>query len=566
MRFVFFFLSIYFSFMVFTQNSLNESNYISSWIRYEKTYPFICYAKNIVEWYYPAAGQPFFEKLSKAGDDKVTILHIGDSHVQSDVFTGFIRDRLQQIFGNGGRGFVFPYAVAKTNSAYDYYSTIYGSWEFSRSVDLQPRFPLSFSGITAYTTDTSAGFSLIFRNTYQPIKKDFSQLTFFCNTSKESMDFEVRISSFSPWIEVKVSQNNSLPYVKVQLPVSSFDTLFFRVKKNKPEQRFFELYAIIVEKKENSGILYISAGVNGAGSYSILKQGLASEHLKYLKPDLVILDIGINDIYRGVFQEQLLLGNLIRIIQELQSCCPATNIMLVSAQNVLYRNRSVQNCELYSTLLRKIARQYPILFYDYFTVAGGNYSMSNWYAAGLAQRDKKHLTFEGYRVRGELFVNALLHAYRLYLLSKPAQLTQEVFEKDTTRPDTFKGCISVQKQLYQATNQQTVKPAYYTVKQGDNLSAIATKFGVSVAKIKRWNNLTDDKIYPGQQLRVSAQNAVTSQQQKVTQAKTIVHVVQQGETLSSIAKKYNVTVDKIKKDNKLSTDKIVVGQKLILKF
>jgi LysM repeat protein len=306
--------------------------------------------------------------------------------------------------------------------------------------------------------------------------------------------------------------------------------------------------------------------VNGAGSYSILKQGLASEHLKYLKPDLVILDIGINDIYRGVFQEQLLLGNLFRIIQELQSCCPATNIMLVSAQNVLYRNRSVQNCELYSTLLRKIARQYPILFYDYFTVAGGNSSMSNWYAAGLAQKDKKHLTFEGYRVRGELFVNALLHAYRLYLLSKPAQLTQEIFEKDTTRPDTFKGCISVQKQFSQPTNQQTVKPAYYTVKQGDNLSAIAAKFGVSVADIKRWNNLNDDKIYPGQQLRVSAQNAVTSQQQKVTQAKTIVHVVQQGETLSSIAKKYNVTVDKIKKDNNLSTDKIVVGQKLILKF
>ncbi len=64
----------------------------------------------------------FFEKLKEnenSRDQKINIVHIGDSHIQSDLMTNEVRKKLQQQFGNGGRGLVFPYQLAKTNGSYN---------------------------------------------------------------------------------------------------------------------------------------------------------------------------------------------------------------------------------------------------------------------------------------------------------------------------------------------------------------------------------------------------------------------------------------------------------------
>ncbi|MCX7697517.1 MAG: LysM peptidoglycan-binding domain-containing protein [Bacteroidales bacterium] len=555
------------------QDLLENPSYIAGWINYEKTYPFICYSKNVIEWYHPDAIFPFFEKLKNADNDKVVILHIGDSHVQSDVFTGVIRDRLQEIFGYGGRGYVFPYKAAKTNSAYDYTSIVEGEWMYTRNVEMQPRFPLSFSGITCKTTDSTAGFAIVFRKKFQTLRNGFNRIRIFCNTSRESMDLLLRTSSEMEWIETEISQNATLPYICLDLPAQSYDTLFFKVKKNKPEQKFFELYAIIIESTNDKGILYISTGINGAGISSLLKQNLAIEHLKYLKPDLVIIDVGINDIYRTAFHENFILMNLLKLIQEIRTNLPTTSMILVSPQNVMYRNINIPNCKLYSALIRRIAEKEKVALYDYFTVAGGDYSMKNWYAFNLAQRDKKHLTFEGYVRRGELFINAILNAYRVYLLKKPFSYTQDFFENDTLRVDTLVGCkkniVNAQNAYTQSSkkdNSSQANEIIYVVQKGDNLSSIASKYGVSVADIQRWNNLQGTSIYPGQKLKIHSNSKTQATVSTAFNSpKNITHVVKEGESLWSIARKYNTTVEKIKKDNQLSSDKIQPGQKLIIK-
>lgn len=59
-----------------------------------------------------------FEKLSnleKNGTGKLNIVHIGDSHIQADIFTNTIRQALQNQYGNGGWGFTFPYSLMRTN-------------------------------------------------------------------------------------------------------------------------------------------------------------------------------------------------------------------------------------------------------------------------------------------------------------------------------------------------------------------------------------------------------------------------------------------------------------------
>ncbi len=98
----------------------------------------------------------------------------------------------------------------------------------------------------------------------------------------------------------------------------------------------------------------------------------------------------------------------------------------------------------------------------------------------------------------------------------------------------------------------------YTIQSGDVLGTIAKKYNTTVSNIKNWNHLKNDKIYAGQKLTIYL-NAKSDNHHA-----THTYTVKKGDTLSSIARKHNTTVDKLKQLNKLSSDRIDIGQKLLL--
>ncbi|MCK7557859.1 hypothetical protein MKQ70_23755 [Chitinophaga sedimenti] len=77
--------------------------------------------------------RPFFEKVNEV--DEVSVLHLGDSHLQAGFFPGVVAERLQEQFGNAGRGFVFPYNVAGTNGPDDPRWTSSSRWQAARVVE-----------------------------------------------------------------------------------------------------------------------------------------------------------------------------------------------------------------------------------------------------------------------------------------------------------------------------------------------------------------------------------------------------------------------------------------------
>lgn len=102
----------------------------------------------------------------------------------------------------------------------------------------------------------------------------------------------------------------------------------------------------------------------------------------------------------------------------------------------------------------------------------------------------------------------------------------------------------------------------YVVKAGDTLSTISRKYSVTVKQLKEWNNLSSDTIYVGQTLHLKQTNS--SNNSSKPKEKTKQYVVKSGDTLSKIASTYKVSVANLKAWNNLTSDTIYIGQKLSL--
>lgn len=102
----------------------------------------------------------------------------------------------------------------------------------------------------------------------------------------------------------------------------------------------------------------------------------------------------------------------------------------------------------------------------------------------------------------------------------------------------------------------------YTVKAGDTLSTIASRYGVSVVRLKRANRLSGDSLRIGDRLEIPTQVAVSDAPKRVAKSRT--HRVRSGESLYTIGKRYGVSVDRLKAANGLRRNTIRVGQELVI--
>ena len=111
--------------------------------------------------------------------------------------------------------------------------------------------------------------------------------------------------------------------------------------------------------------------------------------------------------------------------------------------------------------------------------------------------------------------------------------------------------------------ERSVTQTVHVVKSGETLYKIAQKYKCSVTDLKKWNNLKSTNIKVGQKLKVypPEKQSTTTPNSGST---TTTYTVKSGDTLWSIAKKHNVSVEHIRKLNNLKSDNLKVGQKLKL--
>lgn len=113
-----------------------------------------------------ASFEPFFNKLDTLVFENrgtVRILHIGGSHLQADVISGRIREHLIKEYpgASAGRGFLFPYSAARTNTPASYASSYKGIWDKNKNVQKEITKPLGLLGIAISTSDPRAEITLL---------------------------------------------------------------------------------------------------------------------------------------------------------------------------------------------------------------------------------------------------------------------------------------------------------------------------------------------------------------------------------------------------------------------
>ncbi len=114
--------------------------------------------------------------------------------------------------------------------------------------------------------------------------------------------------------------------------------------------------------------------------------------------------------------------------------------------------------------------------------------------------------------------------------------------------------------LEEDTDQQhSDEMVMYTVQKGDTLSKIAQKFHVTLNAIMAENHIKNkNRLFPGQVLAIPSNGSVNND------LVSGCYVVQKGDTLSAIAKRFNTTIETLRGNNRLCNDVIYVGQKLRL--
>lgn len=523
-----------------------DSTFLQKHISFSEVYPFIRYDLNQWEWDTITAVQSFFLALRNADKRVVKILHIGDSHIQADIYSGHVRQRLQQIFGNGGRGFIFPFSCGKTHPPYDYSTSHQGTWACTKNIDDPPILPLGITGITVRTTDSTASFQIQFLSQYVDVSNN-RIMKVYAKQDSHAYSLQIQSDTCNP-LPLHFNQNNLLPYQEIMLPCDPWK-LRFSIQKTDSLQSFFELYGISLENTTLRGILYHSVGINGCGLKDILKEELGFRQIKELSPDLIIIDLGGNDYYPGNSLPSDFETTLRQLVEKIKSTAPRASILLVTNQSVLYRGKEVGAVQSAREVIRKVALDSDCALYDWYAVSGGKNSMWQWYLNHLAKKDHVHLTFKGYQLKGELFANALLASYHRFWMKKNLD--------SLPLPPGWH---------YDSTFSQP-QPLIHIIKKGEVLGKIAQKYHVSVKDLMEWNRLQSTTIYPGQKLFIYKPGTQRTGQHIPSFPKQApsFYTVKPGDTLWSISQRYQIPLAKLKEWNQIDDSSLIYpGQKLKL--
>lgn len=373
----------------------------------------------------------FFAALDslRAGKDTVvTVVQLGDSHIQAGHYSGRMMRLMQQQFGNAGRGWIAPFKLSRTNEPDDYFiSSVLKEWVAGRCIQSNKKCPVGPGGIGIQSVSPSinldismapnngAGYSfnqaIIYRGEKSmpmlpagKLKDSVETILGTAPCAPGVLADTFRISSLTDTLQLHSTRRQQ--GTNTLLPASSFKNVYygFNLTNGQP------------------GILYHSIGVNGAMFVNYTDESYVRQ-LALLNPSLLIISLGTNETFGRRFTGSEFAGQIETFISLVKKQMPHTAILLttppecykrvtVNKKRTYVRN---ENTERAAKAIVEVAQREGLACWDLFAATGGKSSSAKWHKAGLMGRDRIHFTKEGYQEQGLLLYRALMQTYNRYI-------------------------------------------------------------------------------------------------------------------------------------------------------
>lgn len=374
----------------------------------------------------------FFDKLIKAkhSNNILRILHYGDSQIEGDRISSYLRYKLQNQFGGSGVGFlpafqIYNYSVSmkQTNSNNWKRFTILDK---NKTANQHKKYGIMsmysrFTDSNANESDSTVHESWIkfekSNKTYNTNRKFVKCKMFFGNNT-------------SPFI-AELYQGDNLINVKTIMSKTGLDVISWDLKNEYNDVTFKfsgkdspDFYGFSFE--DNSGVLLDNFALRGSSGLDFTKIDFNSQKNIADKIDvgLIILQYGIN-IVKGEASDYKFYENwFYNQIVTLKKIYPKSEIIVIGLSDMSKKEldayESYQNVEQILEAQKNAAFKANCAFWDLYKAMGGKNSMPSWVNSNppLAAKDYTHFSYDGAKKVAEMFYNSFIYEYNKYLKQK----------------------------------------------------------------------------------------------------------------------------------------------------
>jgi lysophospholipase L1-like esterase len=370
----------------------------------------------------------FFNQVTRIGNTHrlIRVLHYGDSQIEADRMTSFIRYRLQQKFGGSGCGLV-P-VVPLYNGKMSIKQSVVGDWDRYTGFINQDktlghkRFGALFSFSKFRVRDSLRGSEALL---------SFSPSPMAYRSSRQFNHFSLYLGGKAAGTEMKVYADDSLldsvlltagtPYHRYTWNTSGTPASFRLEFTGRMSP---EIYGITLDN--NWGVAVDNIPLRGSSGLVFSK--VDTVFLKKMYNDMnvgmILLQFGGNvipyltkdyDYYERLFRREL--GVIRRMLPDVPVIVIGPSDM---SEKVDGKFTTFSNLEPVRDALRRAALGSGCAFWDMYAAMGGRNSMPSWVAADppLAVSDYVHFNTKGARIIAEMFYNAFIYDYNLLLQNK----------------------------------------------------------------------------------------------------------------------------------------------------
>lgn len=351
----------------------------------------------------PAALVPFFEQLyrhQEAPGEVLRVLQFGDSHTASDDWPAALRTRFQEVFGNGGPGFIQAGRPFRGFRRWDAKATMSRYW--------------APAGLLNRTTDGRNGLAGVSLSTARAgqtltLEAEGARVEVFYYQQPKGGRFSVEVDGESLGV-VDTGGEAGPGYFSADLEPGQHK--FVLTTKGGGPVR---LFGWVVENE--AGVTWETLGINGAQADLLLlwDEDLLREHIGRRNPALIVLAYGTNEARRKDWTYETYLEAFGALLERLRAASPTASILVLGPPDQYLRLRSGyrvhEGVDRIVEAQRTAALGRACAFWDLRSTMGGKGSMRQWVNAGFAQADFVHFTAPGYRMIGESLYEMLMGQY-----------------------------------------------------------------------------------------------------------------------------------------------------------